>query len=247
MTDWSPLRTKIQRSCPACGGSGYLNDELCSCAIKFRIYNRLTGGGFHEATLDLVSSPGYQLPLFDSGGEAVTYFLHNPFEVMNKGLSLYIFSLENGRGKTTLAHYLMYVLLWTFSKTENYSPHRTYAFENMHTMCEKEKRGWEDDTWKSTVLVIDDMGSESRSATWKTESNIAMLHRIMHYRLDHRLPTIITSNYAPSSLTTLYQGILDSVMEVRPDGTIGGRVFRQVEVGGGEDFRQIDEYSEWPV
>lgn len=247
MTHWTPLRTKIQKDCLACGGSGYVGDELCNCAIKFRVYNRLTRSGFHEATLDLVSSPSYQLPMFVSGAEAVQYFIYNPVEVMEKGLSLYVFSLENGRGKTTLAHYLMYVLLWTFSKTENYSPSRTYAFENVHDMCMKEKNGWEEETWRSTVLVIDDLGTESRSAPWKRDINIAMLHRIMHYRLDHRLPTIITANYAPASLSTFYEGIVDSVLEIRPDGVIGGRVFRQVEVGGGEDFRQMDGNSEWPL
>jgi len=247
MSDWSPLRIKIQRDCPACRGTGYLGDELCACAIKFRAFNRLVGGGFHEHTLDLVSSPQYQLPMIENGAEAVQYFLYNPFEVMSKGLCLYIFSKENGRGKTTLAHYLLYVLLWTLSKTGNYDPRRTYAFENIHAMCEKERRGWDEETWRASVLVIDDLGTESRSADWKKESNITMLHRIMHHRLDHRLPTIITSNYAPSSLSGFYGGVLDSVLEIRPDGVIGGRVFRQVEVGGGEDFRTADGMSEWPV
>lgn len=247
MTGRSTLRDKIQRACPVCGGSGHVGSELCNCAIKFRVYNRLTRSGFHEPTLDLISSPSYQPPMFVSGADAVQYFLYNPVEVMDKGLSLYIFSLENGRGKTTLAHYLMYALLWTFSKTENYSPRRTYAFENIHDMCMKEKNGWDEETWKATVLVIDDLGTESRSAAWKREINIAMLHRVMHYRLDHRLPTIITANYAPGSLSTFYDGVVDSVLEIRPDGIIGGRVFRQVEVGGGEDFRQMDGVSEWPI
>jgi len=247
MTGRTTLKEKIQRGCLACGGSGYIGDNLCNCSIKFRVYNRLTRGGFHEATLDFISSPSYRLPMFVSGAESVEYFVYNPLEVDEKGLSLYIFSPENGRGKTTLAHYLAYVLVWTLSKTENYSPNRSYAFENIHDMCVKERNGWEEDTWKATVLVIDDLGTESRSAAWKKELNTAMLHRIMHYRLDHRLPTIITSNNVPSSLSTIYEGVIDSVMEIRPDGVIGGRVFRQVEVGGGEDFRQMDGVSEWPV
>ena len=245
--DWSPLRTKIQRDCPHCGGSGYVNDLLCHCSIKFRAYNRMVRGGFHEPTLDFITGGSYAVPMLESGGEAINYFVSNPEEVLGKGLSLYVFSKENGRGKTTLAHYLVYVLLWHFSKTENYSPQRTYAFENIHTMCEKERTGWPAETWKSTIMVIDDMGTESRSAAWKKEANISMLHRIMHYRLDNRLTTIITSNYEPEVLSGFYGKVLDSVLEIRPDGAIGGRVFRQVEVGGAEDFRMSNESSAWPV
>ena len=237
MSDWSPLKAKIQGSCPVCLGSGYVNDDLCACAIKFRAFNRLTRGGFNEPLLDLVSGADYQLPIVEFGLPQLQYFMTNPFEVLSKGLGLYIFSKENGRGKTTLAHYLAYVLLWNFSKTENYDPHRTYAFENMHEMCEKERKGWDDETWRSTLLVIDDIGTESRSAAWKKDLVISMLHRILHYRLDHCLPTIFTSNYAPASLSTCYEGVLDSIMEIRPDGIIAGRVFRQIELGGGEDFR----------
>jgi hypothetical protein len=204
-------------------------------------------GGFHEPTLDFITGGSYSLPMLENGVEALNYYVSNPDVVLDKGLSLYIFSKENGRGKTTLAHYLVYVLLWHFSKTENYSPHRTYAFENIHTMCEKERKGWEVDTWKSTILVIDDMGTESRYAAWKAEANISMMHRIMHYRLDHQLPTLITSNYEPAVLSGFYGSILDSVLEIKPDGTIGGRVFRQLEVGGAEDFRMSCESSEWPV
>lgn len=244
----SVLRDKIMGSCHACGGDGYVGDSLCNCAIKFRVYNRLVGNGFNEATLDLISSPYYSVPMLESGTESLEYFVHHPFEVMEKGLSLYLFSKENGRGKTTLAHYLVYVLAWPFAKTENYSRQRTYALADIHTLSEAFLGGDElEDTWKATVLVLDDLGSESRSAQWKTDTVISMLHRIMHYRRDQKLPTIITSNFGAQSLTTFYSGVLDSVLEIRPDGVIGGQIFRQVEVGGGEDFRLMDGSSEWPT
>lgn len=243
----SPLKDKIQGGCPVCGGDGYVGDELCNCAIKFRVYNRLTSGGFNEQILDFVSSSSYVLPLIEGGMEAVEYFYGHPFEVMRKGLGLFITSKENGRGKTTLAHYLTYVLAWPFAKTENYDRRRTYAFENIHTMCEQD-RSWEDyDSWRSTVLVIDDLGTESRNSQWKREGVTAMLHRIMHYRRDHQLPTIITSNFNAVSLSSFYNGVLDSVLEIRPDGVIGGQLLRQVDVGGAEDFRLTDGQSEWPL
>jgi len=248
MTDLKQLKERIMGGCPACGGDGYIDFDLCNCAIKFRAFSWLIDGGFHEDTLDLVSSSNYVLPMLESGGESVDYFLRNPFDVMDKGLSLYLFSKENGRGKTTLAHYLVYALAWPFCKTENYSRQRTYGFADMHSLLEafleREDVG---DAWKSTVLVIDDLGSESRSAAWKTDTVISMLHRIMHYRRNNKLPTIITSNFAPASLVGFYQGVLDSVLEIRPDGIVGGKIFRQVEVGGGEDFRLMDGRSDWPT
>jgi predicted ATPase len=207
----------------------------------------MINGGFHEKTLDYITSGTYSFPMIERGLEALNYFVANPEDVLDKGLSLYINSKENGRGKTTLAHYLVYSLLWHFSKTENYRPSRTYSFDNIHSMCEKESKGWEFETWKATVLVIDDLGTEFRAASWKKDSNTAMLHRIMHYRLDNRLVTIITSNYDPSALSSIYSSVLDSVLEIRPDGFIGGKVFRQIETGGAEDFRMSEENSEWPV
>jgi len=242
------LKEKIVGACRVCGGDGYEGNRLCNCSIKFRVYNRLVDNGFNESLLDLVSSPAYTLPMLETGSESINYFLHHPFDVMDKGLSLYILSKENGRGKTTLAHYLVYVLAWPFAQTENYNRRRTYAFVDMHALLESFLGGDEmHNTWKATVLVLDDLGSESRSAAWKIDTATSMLHRILHYRRDRRLPTIITSNFVAESLTGFYNGVLDSVLEIRPDGVIGGQVFRQVEVGGGEDFRIAHGSSDWPT
>ena len=69
--DWSPLRLKIQRDCPQCGGTSYVNDVLCNCAIKFRAYNRMTRGGFHEGTLDFITGGTYRLPMIENGSLAL--------------------------------------------------------------------------------------------------------------------------------------------------------------------------------
>ena len=94
-----------------CGKTGYVGSEICGCLLKFRAYNRLVDEGFHKNLLDITSSPDFKFPEFLSGEEFVNYFLSNPVIVEEKGLSLYIFSKERGRGKTTLAHYIM----WKFS------------------------------------------------------------------------------------------------------------------------------------
>lgn len=242
----SGLKDKIVGSCSLCGGQGYLGSNLCSCSIKFRVYNRLVSGGFNEETLDLVSSSSYALPMLEQGGEFLDYFLLNPMVVMEKGLGLFICSKENGRGKTTLAHHIAYTLAWPFALTENYSRDRRYAFRDVHSLFKIFNSGPDDgmeDAWKATVLVIDDMGFESRSG-WRKDTALSMYHQIFHYRRDNKLPTIITANFMPPSLSQFYDGVLDSVLEIRPDGVIGGQVFRQVEVGGGEDYRLST--SGWP-
>jgi hypothetical protein len=209
----------------------------------------MTRGGFHEDILDYICSPGYTWPVIESGSEFLRFYAENPAKVLEEGLSLYIFSKENGRGKTTLAHYLVYVLLWHLSHTENYNPHRTYAFRNAHMLFAKRKKFEEEEVppWESSIFVIDDLGIETKNAAWERESNISRLHQIMHHRLDNKLPTIITSNYPPSTLSSFYSGVLDSVLEIRPDGVIGGKKFRQVEVGGAEDFRLMTNTGGWPV
>ncbi len=247
----NPLRDKIVGGCITCGGDGFDGQDLCNCSIKFRVYNRLIAGGFNERIIDFISSPAYALPMMESGYAAVEYFMRNPFVVMEKGLSLFLHSKENGRGKTTLAHYLAYVWAWPFAHTEHYRRDRTYAFLDMHTLVEKAgerfvKFGEEKiDAWKATFLVIDDLGSENRQG-WRKEEVTALLHRILHFRRDAKLPTLITTNFTPDTLSGFYSGMVDSVLELRPDGLVGGKLFRQVEMGGGEDFRLIPETSEWP-
>ena len=159
-------------------------------------------------------------------------------------MSLFICSKENGRGKTTLAHYLAYVLVWPFCRKENYDRRRTYAFANAHSIFEGKSE--DSAAWKSTLLVLDDLGSEDRSSSWRKENVVSTLHKLLHYRRNKKLPTIITSNYTPASLSAFYEKLVDSLLEVRPEGAIGGQLFRQVEVGGAEDFRLIQETSEWP-
>jgi len=244
----STLRDRIIGRCRTCDGSGMYGDSLCACSIKFRVFNRLVGGDFREELLDLVSSYSYEVPLIEDGEGSLGYFIENPFTVLEKGLSLFIFSRENGRGKTTLAHYLAYSLAWPCSHTENYKRDRTYGFSDVHKLFEDDNSFREtSEIWKSTFYVLDDLGNEERSSDWKKQSYTSTLHKLLHYRRGNRLPTIITSNYDPRTLSSFYNGYLDSVLEIRPDGRIHGEFFRQVEVGGAEDFRLANAEKNWPA
>ena len=241
------LKSSIIGSCELCGKTGFLPDNSpCKCLLKFRAFNRLILGGFTMKSLELVSSDFYELPIIESGEEFLDYYSINFDEIENRGLSLYIHSRERGRGKTTLTHYLVYKAALYFSHKDKYSTSRDYTFINIEDLLEFDKNG-KADYWKSTWLVIDDLGNENRSAVWKKENVSSLMQKLMHYRRDRNLPTLITSNYKPDNLSVLYSGDLDSLLEIGPDGSIRGMVFREVEVGGGEDFRQVTDFTSWPV
>lgn len=244
------LRDEIVGTCQICQGVGtYKNSDedyvLCSCAIKFRAYNRLLDSGFCASTLDFVTDVGYHFPRFESGENFISYWVENPVEVLSKGLSLFMYSSERGRGKTTLAHYLVYALAKHFQQTENYSRDRTYGFE---TAQELQLNFEESELWKSTVYVLDDLGAESAESPWKKEAFLSTLQQVMHFRRNNKLPTIVTTNYPPQFISNKYQNVLDSLFEIRPGGVITtGKVFRAVEIGGSEDLRLKEENTEWPV
>jgi DNA replication protein DnaC len=159
--------------------------------------------------------------------------------VLSKGLGLYMYSKERGRGKTTLAHYLVYKIAEHTRPLDKYVRDLDFGFDHIEDFCKN-------DNWKSRVYVLDDLGNENRSASWKKEEFVSNLQKCLHYRRDRGLVTFITSNYAPSNLSTLYEGVIDSLLEVNPSGIISGTVFRQVEVVGGEDLRTVQEFSRWP-
>jgi len=236
------LKDEIVGNCEKCGRTGYIGSEICECFLKFRSYNRLIDKGFSRNSLDISSSVDYTFPHFESGRGFVDYFLENPAEVESKGLTLYIFSNERGRGKTTLSHYIMWKMALAYSHTKNYRRENSLSFGFNRS---RDVLGGERKFVLPTFYVLDDLGSEGRSPQWKKELVISDLQELMHKRRDFNLPTIITSNYHPSSLSNIYDGVLDSLLEIKSDGNIGGSLIRQVELGGGEDFRFINNNG-WP-
>ncbi len=236
------LRDEIVGACTICGRTGYVGSTICECLLKFRAYNRLVGNGFKHSLLNLVAASAYRQPFYESGQSFVQYYLDNIGEVEGKGLSLYIDSRERGRGKTTLAHFLMYNVAHKFSSTENYRRESSLSFGFEHAGALV--KNVEDDKRFSTFYVLDDLGAEERTG-YKRDVGLAVLQEILHYRRDNRLSTIITSNYNPKDLSGLYSGVLDSLLEISAAGDIQGSLFRRVELGGDTDLR-LSEDSEWP-
>lgn len=241
------LKSEIIGPCKLCKGEGFLDNlEACECMKRFRVYNRLTSKGFTRKALDIVTDDAYELPVIEDGENFINYFIDHPEVVESKGLCLYMFSKERGRGKTTLAHYLMYHIVRYFFNEGNYKSSRTYSFIHAEDFLTQTIKN-DDSLWKSDWLVLDDIGNEDHTAAWKKSNMIAGLQRVMHYRRDRCLPTIITSNYNPGGLSTLYKREVDSLLEIKPDGHLGGAVFREVSVGGGEDLRLIEDFTSWPI
>lgn len=239
------LREEIIGSCEICSGSGWQDGQACECMLKFRVYNRLLKAGFSKYSLDFSDREEYQLPMIESGEEFVQFFLKDPEFVEDKGLSLYIYSQDKGRGKTTLAHRIALETAGSFVDKDNYSTFRTYKFVHVEDLLQDFRAGNEE-SWRSTWLVLDDLGNEDRYTEWKKSLFLSSFQRVLHYRRDKRLPTIITSNYQPGDLSRIYQGELDSLLEIHPDGQLGGSLYKSVQVGGAEDLRTIEGVSEWP-
>jgi len=235
------LQKRFVDLCPFCQQTGWLGDNVCSCMLKVRAYGKLLNSGFKPSVLDIISE-NYELPTIILGENFVDFYMKNLYTVEDKGLSLFIWSSEKGRGKTTLAHYLTYCAAYNFSFTSRYSTRRDYKFihaNNFNTADPKELS-------KVKWLVIDDLGNEDKSAPWKSSKLRSDLMEIFQYRRDNFCPTIITSNYSPTDLSNLYAQELDSLLEINVDGSLQGVLFREVVLGGAEDLRKTLD-SGWPT
>lgn len=242
---YEALKKEMVGSCPHCEGKGYIEADICSCLLKFRAYTWMTKGGFSRPIIDFVTDSNYRIPEMDYGGLGVSYFLDHPSVVNDMGLSLFIYSRESGRGKTTLAYHLVYTLCQYLLNTVNYKSGFTVGFQNVKTLIENDRRNQEK-LWDASIYVLDDLGSEDRSAAWKIDSVVPLLQQVLHHRQDRRMPTIITSNLDPMGISALYNNSLDSLLELQLDGTMGGQLYRAVQAGGQEDLRLVSMSTNWP-
>jgi len=226
-------------SCQLCDGSGYTGSGICECLLNHRIRVFMTYGGFSSKIIDFVFDPNYTVPYIESGEDYLTKYSHMPEKILEGGLSLYIFSQDAGRGKTVLSHYVIMQMCRHFAHTENYRPRLTFAFQSAEDFLTNALSYKDDEVWKSSVYVLDDLGNENRATKQRRDAMAPALQRAFQFRRNEGLPTIITSNYTPEALGSLYEGRVDSLLEIGVDGVIHGNLFRQVEVGGGEDLRTL--------
>ena len=119
------LKKDILNSCNICQGSGWVHNTACECLLKFRVYNRLLNAGFSRFLIEFVDNSSYQIPYLVSGQDFVEFFLKNSNFVEEKGLSLYLYSQDKGRGKTTLAHKIIFDTVQSFVHKDTYSSERS--------------------------------------------------------------------------------------------------------------------------
>lgn len=231
------------RACTLCDGSGYVGADLCNCLLEHRIRVFMSYGGFSKNIIDFVLGSQYTVPMLDAGDEYLTQYVENPEKVLNRGLSLYIFSQDAGRGKTVLSHYIVKCLCKYFAVTQNYRPKMSFVFQTCTAFLNNAVDFKDDALWQATVYVLDDIGNEKKVTKQRQEAIMPALQELLQFRRNEGLPTIFTSNYNPAALSDLYEGRIESLLEVGVDGVIHGDRFRQIEVGGGEDLRTMN--SSW--
>lgn len=228
------LKSEIVGSCGKCLDGFIEGESICECMEKFRVYNRLINGGFFKNTLDIVYD-NYEIPFIESGEEFLEKYLQDLVTTESKGLSLFIYSKDRGRGKTTLAHYIMSRVVRFFSDFSVYNSERSYAFEDSQSFQESLKDA--DHKYLTTWYVLDDLGNEASKPAWKKEEMISGMQKMLQFRRNKHLPTIITSNYSPDDLGDKFEGVLNSLLEITPGGEMGGQFYRSIRVGGAEDLR----------
>jgi hypothetical protein len=243
----------LVRSCGKCDEQGFLEDSLgfptvpCECLLSARATSRLISGGFKKGALELVKGDIYQIPDKSEGLKFVEYAVNSPDSFEDKGLGLYVFSEGRGQGKTTLVHHIMYNVCRYFYGPEVYDSSRTFAFEHIDDFLLSMKDENSLEKWKATWYVLDGLGNEDTSAKWKKDFALSALQRLFHYRRDNNLPILITSNKPPEVLTAFYSGVLDSLLEIQPDGGLGGLSYRAVHVISEVDYRLQTEISKWEI
>ena len=138
----------------------------------------------------------------------VVKYLNNP-DIINSGNNLYIYSVENGTGKTRVAYWILYklheprlgpdgrpmivqVTAVTFGEylkfcLDSFGEDSKYARKLIMT---------------TPVLLLDDISAAFGSGNLHTDKRELLL--LMKRRREHKLLTIITSNLPPVAFDKLY-------------------------------------------
>src|SRR5271157_3501921 len=164
--------------------------------------------------------------------QKVSQYLNDPQLELN-GNNLYIYSVENGTGKTSLAYYILGRVHSPRRKDNNtidITPIVAVKFANYLKFC-NDPYGQDSKLAKRCVelapfLLLDDVSPWANSGNLQVDKREFVL--LMMYRREHLLPTIITSNLVPEAFEKMYGATVTSkVLEN----------FSYIQVNGG-DVRQ---------
>lgn len=145
--------------------------------------------------------------------QKVSQYLNDPSLELN-GNNLYVYSVENGTGKTSLAYYILGEIHkprmrlaneWASMHTIDITPIVAVKFANYLKFCNDYAQDCK--LAKKCVelapfLLLDDVSPwASTSTTHKDKLELILL---MMYRREHLLPTIITSNLVPTAFDKFF-------------------------------------------
>jgi DNA replication protein DnaC len=134
--------------------------------------------------------------------QKVSQYLSDPNLELN-GNNLYIYSVENGTGKTSLAYYILGQVHSPRRKDDNridITPIVAAKFANYLKFC-NDPYGQDSKLAKKCIelapfLLLDDVSPWALSSNLHKDKTELVL--LMMYRREHLLPTIITSNLVPT-------------------------------------------------
>jgi len=133
--------------------------------------------------------------------QKVSQYLADPNLELN-GNNLYIYSVENGSGKTSIGYYILGEIHAPRMKNEHIdiTPVVAVKFANYLKFC-NDPYGQDSKLAKKCVelapfLLLDDVSPWALSSNLHKDKTELVL--LMMYRREHLLPTIITSNLVPT-------------------------------------------------
>jgi DNA replication protein DnaC len=160
--------------------------------------------------------------------QKIAQYLNDP-NLEKKGNNLYIYSLENGSGKTSLAYYILeeihkprvkvdYHLIthspWAGSLPSHVdiTPIVAVKFANYLKFCSdpygEESRLAKKQVELAPFLLLDDVSHWALSSNLHKDKTELIL--LMMYRREHLLPTIITSNLVPAEFDKTFGAVVAS-------------------------------------
>jgi DNA replication protein DnaC len=165
--------------------------------------------------------------------QKVSQYLNDPNLELN-GNNLYVYSVENGTGKTSLAYYILgeihkprLKLIEGDYRRIDITPIVAVKFANYLKFC-NDPYGQDSKLAKRCVelapfLLLDDVSPWALSSNLHKDKTELVL--LMMYRREHLLPTIITSNLVPTEFDKTF------------GATVASKVlenFSYIEVVGGD-------------
>lgn len=137
--------------------------------------------------------------------QKVTRYLADP-DVLIKGNNLYIYSTENGTGKTRVANFIVGKLNEPRPNANGIVCVASFAivsFGEYLKLCQdRDEKNARAVCLKTPILLLDDVSPAFGSSNLQVDKRELLL--LMKYRREHLLLTIITSNMTPDRFQKFY-------------------------------------------